>query len=134
MECFPLHEYVPCQERLLCQTSQGDSLDCHEQAAVNIPRHQMHVYFSSNTSERIDIKGIFDKEIYGGWFDPTNGEVMEIPVKVNTEEGIISIKNESADEKDRILILVSDPEQLFVKQGAYADSEKAGDLKKVFDW
>ena len=134
MECFPLHEYVPCQERLLCQTSQGDSLDCHEQAAVNIPRRQMLVYFSSNTSERIDVKGIFDKEIYGGWFDPTNGEVMEIPVKVNTKEGIISIKNESADEKDRILILVSDPEQLFVKQGAYADSEKAGDLKKVFDW
>lgn len=94
----------------------------------------MLVYFSSNTSERIDIKGIFDKEIYGGWFDPKNGEIMEIPVKVNTKEGIISIKNESADEKDRILILVSDPEQLFVKQGAYADSEKAGDLKKVFDW
>ena len=101
---------------------------------MNIPRRQMLVYFSSNTSERIDIKGIFDKDIYGGWFDPTNGEVMEIPVEVNTKEGIISIKNESADKKDRILILVSDREQLFVKQGVYADSEKEGDLKKVFEW
>ena len=134
MESFALHEFAPCQERLLCQDAREDDLDLHEQAAENISRHQLLVYFAAATSEQINLRGVLDGEVYGGWFDPASGAVLRITDRLHAKEGILSIRNDSADGKDRVLILTADPEELSVKRGVYAEPRKNENLKKVFEW
>ena len=134
MESFCLHEFISCQERLLCQVSREDELDLHEQAAVNISARQMLVYFSADTEEQVDLKGIFENDVYGAWFNPANGEVSEISDGMCYRDGVLRIRNDSVDGKDRILILAADPGELAVKQGTYAETENTGNMKKVFEW
>ena len=134
MESFALHEFVPCQERLLCQSSQEDRLDLHEQAAMDISRRQMLVYFSAATSEQIDLNGVLDCEVNGGWFDPSNGAVQIITGDMVIKNGILSITNDSVNGKDRVLILAADPKDVLVKQQIYGKQSEKENLKKVFEW
>ena len=112
MEQFALHEFVPCQDRLLRQASEKDELERHEQAAYSPDRHQMLVYFSADTAEEIDLNGVFNERIYGGWFDPVNGSVTQISDCMNMDNGTLHIRNCSENGADRVLILTPDPSDL----------------------
>ena len=134
MESFTLHEFTPCQERLLCQSGREDELDLHEQAAVNALRHQMLVYFAADTSERIDLREIFNGKVYGAWFNPADGDLRKIEEGLDIKEGILSIRNNSLDGKDRLLILAENPAELAVREGRYGEQNEEETLKKVFEW
>ena len=134
MESFALQAFVPCQERLLEQSSREDVLDLHEQAAVNLSRQQMLVYFAANTAERIDLRGVFSGPVCGAWFDPATGQTARIADPLPMADEVLPIRNNAADGKDRLLILAGDPAALTVRPGVYAEPGELEKTRKVFEW
>ena len=135
LEAYPLAYFEPCQERLLRQASAEDVLDLHEQAALRADSAQMLVYFAAETQERIQAGDIFEGAVYGAWFDPKDGS-LTAPENLRpcVEDGILSVKNDSSDGEDRVLILSADPSGIAVPSLVYGGSEEDGELRKVFEW
>ena len=120
--------------KLLRQAGAEDILDMHEQAAENKEAGMLLVYFSADTEERIDLTGLLDGNVYGGWFNPSDGALDRIPNELPVSEGILSIANAAPDHLDRILILASDPDRIQVPSGDYGNCEENNELKKAFEW
>ena len=135
LEAFPLHRFELCQERLLRQTSAGDELDLHEQAACCRENGLMLVYFAADTGEEIDTEGLFNGSVYGAWFDPKDGSMTE-PRELSNRQNphVIGVRNDSPDGKDRVLILAASPEKIRVPEGTYGDGVAGAEVKKVFEW
>ena len=135
LEAYPLAYFEPCQERLLRQASSEDELDLHEQAARRADRAQMLVYFAADTQERIQAGDIFEGAVYGAWFDPKDGS-LTVPEDLSScmKDGILSVKNDSSDGEDRVLILSADPSGIAVPSLVYGDREEDGELRNVFEW
>ncbi len=134
MEAFPASVLTPCQERLLRQSAEEDVLDTHEQAAADISGGRLAVYFASNTEERIDLTGLWDGKVYGGWFNPSDGSVDLLGELSEACSGILHIKNSSEDGPDRVLILASAPEGCSVPSLTFGDEKNTREIKKVFEW
>lgn len=137
MEAYPLNEFEPCNERLLVQASKEDELDLHEQAAVCPAKKQMLVYFAADTEEKLDLTGIFDNAVYGAWFDPKDGSLTKVQALNPQEESgkcVLTVRNESEDKEDRLLILAGDPAEISVPALTYADAKHEEELRKVFEW
>ena len=135
LEAYPLAYFEPCQDRLLRQASAEDELDLHEQAAVRSEMAQMLVYFAADTEERIQAGDIFKGAVFGAWFDPKDGSLTAPEdLSPSMKDGILSVKNASADGEDRVLILAADPAQIAVPSLTYEAEEEAGDIRKVFEW
>ena len=138
MQSYPLHEMEPAVNRLLRQKNEGDRLLFHEEALASKTLHLMLVYFAADTRETIDVTGVFEKKLYGAWFDPKDGVVSEAgPLLIertadNTD--IIEIQNDSADGKDRVLILSDDPAKLAVPSQRYGEEAEEKEIQKVFEW
>lgn len=133
MESFPLHLFTPCQERLLRQYSGEDVRTLHEQAAVCPERKRMLVYFAGQTTEQIDLQGIFTDRVSGGWFDPSDGSMTEAK-KLLPQNGILSVRNDHPEGRDRVLILAEEPSGIAVAAGTYGAAERTQEAKKVFEW
>ena len=134
MEAFPLSQFVPCQQRLLRQAKQEDVLDLHEQAAENPETGMLLIYFSADTEELIDLSGLLEGDVYGSWFNPSDGTLEPIPEKLPVSGFTVSIKNTAADHLDRILILSSAPDHITIPQGTYSTGTDNTNVKKVFEW
>ena len=134
MEAFPASVLTPCQERLLRQSAEEDVLDTHEQAAADISGGRLAVYFASNTEERIDLTGLWDGKVYGGWFNPSDGSVDLLGELSEACSGILHIKNSSEDGPDRVLILASAPKGCSVPSLTFGDEKNTREIKKVFEW
>jgi len=134
MEAFPLSQFVPCQQRLLRQANQEDVLDLHEQAAENPETGMLLIYFSADTEELIDLSGLLEGDVYGSWFNPSDGTLEPIPEKLPVSGFTVSIKNTAADHLDRILILSSAPDHITIPQGTYSTGTDNTNVKKVFEW
>jgi len=132
MEAYDLNRFMPCQERLLAQSSREDELDTHEQAAVDTESRVMLVYFACAAEERINLSGVFEGDVYAGWFDPKTGEVSGAEKVSAGDDGVLSICSK-ADE-DAILILAADPAKISVPVGTYDEEDGPSELKKVFEW
>ena len=137
MEAYPLTQFTPCQERLLRQSSEEDVLDLHEQAASLADSGILLVYFADVTEERIDLTGLFDGPVYGGWFNPSDGSLEIISEALPVTDAVLQVRNPGSvtpDAPDRVLILAADPSQITVPTGIYGDKEGIEELKKVFEW
>ena len=132
MEAYDLTGFMPCQERLLAQSSREDELDTHEQAAVDTESKVMLVYFACAAEERIDLSGVFESDVYAGWFNPKTGEVSGAEKVSAGDDGVLNICSK-ADE-DAILILAADPAKISVPSGSYDEEDGPSELKKVFEW
>ena len=95
---------------------------------------RLAVYFASGTEERIDLNGLLDGEVYGGWFNPSDGRTELLSGPLTITNGILSIKNNSADGLDRVLILASTPEGCRIPSRTYGEERTTGEVKKVFEW
>jgi len=95
---------------------------------------RLAVYFASDTEERIDLSGLWDGEVYGEWFNPSDGSTVLLEGPLETVSGILSIKNNSADGLDRVLILASTPEGCRIPSRTYGEERTTGEVKKVFEW
>ena len=138
MEAYPLAYFEPCQERLLRQAAAEDVLDQHEQAAVRTDqdgRCVMLVYFAADTEEKIRLGDLFGSAVYGAWFDPKDGSLTDpedlYPL---VEEGVLAVRNESADRQDRVLILAQKKEDIAVPSRSYGKEQASDDIRKVFEW
>ena len=134
MEAYPLHSFIPCQQRLFRQSSEEDVLDLHEQAAENREEKILLVYFAAETEERIDLKGLFDDEVHAAWFCPADGTLQAVSGPLPVSDGILSIGNAPSDAPDRVLILAEDPDRIAVPAGTYGAGEKDDQIRKVFEW
>ena len=95
------------------------------------------VYFADVTEERIDLTGLFDGPVYGGWFNPSDGSLEIIHEALPVTDAVLQVRNPGSvtpDAPDRVLILAADPSNITVPAGIYGDKEGIEELKKVFEW
>ncbi len=138
MEAYPPAYFEPCQDRLLRQAAAEDDLDMHEQAAVwtdESGQARVLIYFAADSEEQIRVGDIFGEKIYGAWFDPKDGSMTMIEgLRSDVADGILPVKNTSADGEDRVLILADDPACIAVPSLNYGKEQGEETVRKVFEW
>ena len=138
MEAYPPAYNEPCQERLLRQAAAEDVLDQHEQAALwNGPDGKcvMLVYFATDTDEKIQVGDLSGDAVYGAWFDPKDGSLTEVEdLQSRIRDGVLPVKNASADGEDRILILAKERDDIAVASRNYGQEKTEEEMRKVFEW
>lgn len=146
MEDLALMTCVPASGKAVGQDG-SEEMNSHVAVCVNPSGKFVCLYLPSGGSVTLDLNelpirlDVKNNCIFGWWRNPSDGKfydsgckIVEEPLKVPTESGKVALSAPSAgEEKDWVLILMTQQTQPPIKDRVFYEMEKEKD-NKVFDW